>query len=458
MHNVDIDLIEMSLDITKQTINRLTQSNPHLGLAESEEKLKKKVGETITPHGIGGEKALRIWRNILSKNIMSMDHPRHLAFISAAPTRAAVMFDLVTAASSIHGSYWLLGAGGIFAENQAMEWMVKLTGLPEGAFGVFTAGGTAANLSAIVTARENWRMKNPENKNKKGIILASSESHSSIESMAKVIDAELRLVPIEEKLTSELIEKTIATYSKEDQERIFCTVATAGTTNAGIIDDLEGVASVCEKYNWWMHVDAAYGGGALLADTVRHLFNGIEKSDSITIDPHKWLFSPYDCGAIIYKKPELAKEVHKQEASYLDIFKETEANGFNPSDYQLQLTRRVRGLPLWFSLAMHGTNRYKEAIEWDIKLAEIAAEKIRSNPKLELVREPSLSVVLFKRKGWTPEDYKNWTFRNLEKGLALVTPTKWRINGVRETVIRFCFINPDATEDDIDLILETLED
>lgn len=458
MHNVDIDLIEMSLDITKQTLNRLTQSNPYLGLAESEAKLKEKIGETITDEGIGGEKALKIWKKILSKNVMSMDHPRHLAFISAAPTRAAVMFDLITAASSIHGSYWLLGAGGIFAENQTMEWLVKLTGMPEGAFGVFTSGGTLSNLSGLITARENWRMNNPENKNKKGIVLASSESHSSVESMCKIIDAELRLVPIEEKLTSELIEETISKFTDEERARIFCIVATAGTTNAGIIDDLEGVSAVCQKYDWWMHVDAAYGGGALLADSVRHLFNGIEKADSITIDPHKWLFSPYDCGAIIYKDPELAREVHKQEASYLDIFKETEANGFNPSDYQIQLTRRVRGLPLWFSLAMHGTNRYKEAIEWDIKLAQIAAEKIRNNPNLELVREPSLSIVLFKRKGWNAEDYKKWTFKNLEKGLALVTPTKWKVNGKRETVIRFCFINPDAVEEDIDLILSTLDD
>lgn len=458
MHDVDIDLIEMALDLTKQTLNRLTQSNPYLGLPESEANLKEKIGETITPQGIGGEKALKIWRKTLSKNIMSMDHPRHLAFISAAPTKAAVMFDLVTAASSIHGSYWLLGAGGIFAENQAMEWMVKLTGLPKGAFGVFTAGGTAANLSGLLTARENWRIKKPENKNKRGIILASSESHSSIEGMAKVIDAELRLVPIENKLTAELIEKSLDDYTPEDRERIFCVVATAGTTNGGIIDDLNGVAELCKKNAWWMHVDAAYGGGALLTDSVRHLFKGIERADSITIDPHKWLFSPYDCGAIIYKNPELAKEVHKQEASYLDIFNEVEANGFNPSDYQIQLTRRVRGLPLWFSLAMHGTDRYKEAIEWDIKLAQIAAEKIKSNPKLELVHGPSLSIVLFKRKGWTPDDYKNWTFKNLRKGLSLVTPTKWKINGVRETVIRFCFINPDAKEEDIDLILETLED
>src|SRR5690606_5605401 len=151
---------------------------------------------------------------------------------------------------------------------------------------------------------------------------------------------------------------------------------------------------------------------------------------------------------------ELAKNAHKQEGSYLDIFKE--ANGFNPSDYQVQLTRRVRGLPLWFSLAMHGTDRYKKAIERGIELAQIAADKIRNHPDLELVREPGLSCVLFRRIGWEPRDYTDWTFSNLENGLAFVAPTKWRTNGIEETVARFCFINPDTTEDDIEIILNTM--
>ena len=374
-----------------------------------------------------------------------------------SPARAAVLFDLVTAATSIHGSYWLEGAGGIFAENQAMEWLVKLTGLPQGAFGVFTTGGTSANLSALAVARESWRLKNPENSEKKGIIIISSEAHSSVASMAKLIDVEVRTVQINDCLTGDLIENKCKELTEDEKSRVFCVIATAGTTNAGIVDDLEGVAKVCQKNNWWFHVDAAYGGAALLADSVRHLFAGIEKADSITIDPHKWLFSPYDCGAIIYKDPEFARSVHKQEASYLDIFKETEANGFNPSDYQVQLTRRVRGLPLWFSLAMHGTNRYKDAIEWDLTLAQMAAEKITKNPELELVREPGLSCVLFKKKGWNSEDYKNWTFKNLESGLAFVAPTRWKINGKSETVLRFCFINPDTTEEDIDLILNSFE-
>lgn len=456
MHNIDIGLVEMTLDVVKYAIDRITKTDPELGKPKSEAELKALVGETITRGGIGGENAFNLFKDVLIKATVPIDHPRHLAFVPAAPTRAAIMFDLVTSASSIHGAYWMEGAGGIFAENEAMKWLVSLTGLPKKAFGVFTSGGTAANLSAMVAARENWR-KNPENLNRKGLVITSIGAHSSIKSMAKVIDADVVLVPTEDLMSKTDLQKTMDNLDVEQRKRLFSVVATGGTTNAGIIDDLEGISEICEKENLWFHVDAAYGGGALAADSVRHLFKGIEKADSITIDPHKWLFSPYDCGAVIYKNPELAKEAHAQEGSYLDIFKDEGAHGFNPSEYQIQLTRRVRGLPLWFSLAMHGTDKYKSAVEEGIALANLAGDIIKENPIVELVREPSLSCVLFRRKGWTPTEYRDWTYKNHRDGFALVTPTKWKKGEDYETVSRFCFINPDTTEGDIRAILKTME-
>lgn len=455
MHEIDIDLIEMTLDVMKYAINRITKTHPELGAPKKEEDLKKLVGETVTVNGIGGERAFELWREVLVKATIPIDHPRHLAFVSAAPTRASIMFDLVTSASSIHGAYWMEGAGGIFAENQAMEWLVSLTGMPKGAFGVFTSGGTAANLSAMVTAREHWR-ENDEFKGKKGLIITSIGAHSSIKAMAKVIDVDVLLVDSEDRLEGKELRATINSLTEHQRKRLFAVVATGGTTNAGIVDDLDGVADICNKENIWFHIDAAYGGGALAADSVRHLFNGIERSDSVTVDPHKWLFSPYDCGAVIYRNPKLAKKAHAQEGSYLEIFKDEGAIGFNPSDYQIQLTRRVRGLPLWFSLATHGTQKYKDAVERGIELANISGKLIEEHPDLELVREPSLSCVLFRRKGWEPEDYKNWTYNNLKTGFSLVTPTKWKHKDGFETVARFCFINPDTEVSDVNKILETM--
>jgi glutamate/tyrosine decarboxylase-like PLP-dependent enzyme len=273
-----------------------------------------------------------------------------------------------------------------------------------------------------------------------------------------VIDADVVLVDCDEAMTGEDLQLSIDTLETSQRERLFAVVATGGTTNAGIIDDLKGIARVCKSEGLWYHVDAAYGGGALVADSVRHFFDGIEKADSITIDPHKWLFSPYDCGAVLYRNPELAKEAHSQEGSYLDIFKDEGAHGFNPADYQIQLTRRLRGLPLWFSLATHGIEKYKWAVEKGISLAKLSGELIEKRPELELVRPPSLSCVLFRRKGWSPESYKNWTYDNHRKGIALVTPTKWRTKDGYETVIRFCFINPDTSQEDIEVILDTLKE
>ncbi|MBE9489905.1 MAG: aminotransferase class V-fold PLP-dependent enzyme [Bacteroidetes bacterium] len=456
MHKIDIDLVEMTMDVMKYAIDRISATKREIGKPKKESELRALVGETITEKGVGGEYAFNLWKQHLIKANVPADHPRNLAFVPAAPTRAAVMFDLVTSASSIHGAYWMEGAGGIFCENEAMKWIVSLTGLPEGAFGVFTSGGTAANLSAIVTAREYWRSLNDKNKVEKGLIITSIGAHSSIKAMAKVVDVDVLLVNSEERLETKNLQKTIDNLTEHQRQRLFAVVATGGTTNAGIIDDLDGIATICEKEKLWYHVDAAYGGGALAADSVRHLFNGIEKADSITIDPHKWMFSPYDCGAIIYKNMELAKKAHSQEGSYLDIFKDEGAHGFNPTDYQIQLTRRVRGLPLWFSLATHGTNRYKEAVERGIELANIAGKMIEENPNVELVRAPSLSCVLFRRKGWKPEDYTHWTYENHKKGFALVTPTKWKKGDAFETVSRFCFINPDTTEKDIEMILDSM--
>lgn len=457
MHKIDIDLVNMTLDVMKYAIDRISVTEPKIGIPQKEEDLKALVGETITDKGIGGEVAFNLWKEYLMKANVSIDHPRHLAFVPASPTRAAIMFDLVTSASSIHGAYWMEGAGGIFCENEAMKWIVSLTGLPEGAFGVFTSGGTAANLSAIVTAREYWRSLNNQNKVEKGLIITSIGAHSSIKAMAKVVDVDVLLVDTEDRLESQALKSAIDNLTTHQRQRLFAVVATGGTTNAGIIDDLEGIAVICKKEQLWFHVDAAYGGGALAADSVRHLFKGIEQADSITIDPHKWMFSPYDCGAVIYKNPGLAKKAHSQEGSYLDIFKDEGAHGFNPSDYQIQLTRRVRGLPLWFSLATHGTDRYKVAIERGLELAQIAGKLIQEKSHVELVREPSLSCVLYRRIGWNPEDYTHWTYENHKKGFALVTPTKWKKGQTYETVSRFCFINPDTTEMDIEMILDSMK-
>jgi glutamate/tyrosine decarboxylase-like PLP-dependent enzyme len=233
-------------------------------------------------------------------------------------------------------------------------------------------------------------------------------------------------------------------------ETFFAVVATAGTTNFGIVDDLESVAQVCREYGIWFHVDGAYGGAGLAAPTVRGLYAGIEHADSFIVDPHKWLFAPFDCCALLYREPSLAREAHTQKASYLQVL--TDAPDWNPADYSVGLTRRARGLPLWFSLATHGTSAYTAAIERTLQVTRFAEAEIARRPYLEALRAVDLSVVVFRRLGWEAEDYHAWSEQMLHEELAFVVPTSHE----GETVARFAIVNPTTTEQDITAILDTM--
>jgi len=225
--------------------------------------------------------------------------------------------------------------------------------------------------------------------------------------------------------------------------------ATAGTTNLGAIDDLTGIAAVCREHGVWMHVDGAYGGAALAAPSARHLFDGVEHADSFIVDPHKWLFAPFDSCALLYRNPELARAAHTQQAGYLEHVQGSE---LNPSDYAVHLSRRARGLPFWFSLAAHGTRAYSEAIEHTLDVAREAADEIRSRPYVELLNEPDLTVLVLRRTGWAAADYTAWTERLLADGVAFVTPTTF----AGKTATRFAIVNPRTTIADIAAILDTM--
>ena len=203
---------------------------------------------------------------------------------------------------------------------------------------------------------------------------------------------------------------------------MFAVVATAGTTNLGTIDDLAGIADVCGERGLWMHVDGAYGLGALCAPSMRDRFAGIERADSFIVDPHKWLFAPFDSCALIYRDPAYGRAAHRQHAGYLESLYADDTH-FNASDYGVQLSRRPRGLPFWFSLAVHGTDAYTEAVERTLAVTREAAEEIRRRDDLELVADPELSVLVFRRRGWEAADYARWAAGLRESGTAFVLPT-----------------------------------
>ena len=448
MHRFDESAEALARAIVDYALKRVRMDPPPLDGTRSPEELAAAVGQTITANGIGGTEALRVFIDALAPATISIDHPRFLSFVPAAPTEASILFDLVVGASSIYGGSWLEGAGAAFAENQALRWLADLAGFPAGAGGVFVSGGTAANLSALVAARYAWRERTGSEA--RSVIAVSDAAHSSIASAARVMDASLLVVPTDERgrLTGDRLAATLD--GAESASNVFAVVATAGTTNAGFVDDLGGVAEVAEARDLWMHVDGAYGLAALAAPSARHLFTGVERADSFCVDPHKWLFAPFDCAALVYRRPEIARAAHTQHAAYLEVLQAKP--DWNPSDYAFHLTRRARGLPFWFSLATHGTDAYGTAIESTLALTREVARMIDAHPLVELLEEPELSVVLFRRVGWEPADYSAWSERVLANGLTLTVPTTWR----GETCLRFCFVNPRTTTDDVALVLDSL--
>jgi glutamate/tyrosine decarboxylase-like PLP-dependent enzyme len=356
---------------------------------------------------------------------------------------------MVVSCASLQGISWLEAAGAIAAENQTLRLLADLAGLPAGAGGAFVSGGSAGNLSALVVARDTARHRLGDRRARLRVAV-SDQAHSSVRNTLSILDMEALDVPTHgHRLTGEALAAALA--EDGDPTSVCAVVATAGTTNAGIVDDLAGVAAVAEANGLWFHVDAAYGGAGLLAPSVREHYVGIERADSIVMDPHKWFFAPFDCAALLYRRPGLAKAVHTQDASYLDCIHTDEAE-WNPTDYAYHLTRRARGLPLWFSLAVNGTDAYTEAVEHALALARLAADEIRAAEHLTLLREPTLSVVLFEREGWSAADYDAWSQRLLAEQTAFITPTTWE----GRTVGRLAFLHPGTTPQMVHEVLETL--
>jgi aromatic-L-amino-acid/L-tryptophan decarboxylase len=405
----------------------------------------------LTDEGNDPDKVLAVYAGTLAPAVISADSPRYLGFIPAAPTKAALLFDMLVSCASIQGISWLEAAGAIQAENQVLRLIADRAGLPPSAGGCFVSGGSAGNLSALVVAREAAkRSAGPAGAARRWRVAVGADAHSSIINTLRILEMDALTVHTDDhRLTGAALRAAID--ADGDPSSIAAVVATSGTTNAGIIDDLAGIAAVARSCGCWFHVDGAYGGAGLFAPSVRPAYDGIEHADSFVVDPHKWLFAPFDCAALIYRDPSLARSVHKQDASYLDVIHDDPAE-WNPADYAYHLTRRARGLPLWFSLSVHGIAAYTAAIEAAIALARQTAADIRSRDYLELIRQPDLSVVIFRRRGWTAGQYVQWAGRLHSDQVAFIPPSAWE----GETVARFAFLHPHTPMELVRQILDRM--
>lgn len=401
----------------------------------------------IGEEGRDAAEVLETFVGELSRSILSSDSERYLAFIPAAPSKASLLFDMVVSSASFPGTSWFEAAGVVVAENQALRVLADAAGLGDRAGGCFVSGGSSGNLSALFVARETAGQLDPAAPPR---IAVSAEAHASVKLALRVIGVDAMEVPCDDhRLTGAALRRALDRDARADT--VIGVVATAGTTNAGIVDDLDGLADVAGERGMWFHVDGAYGAAALLAPRLRQRFRGIERADSLVVDPHKWLFAPFDSAALLYRDPARASAVLAQKASYIDVM-HSEPSAWNPGDYAFHLTRRPRGLPFWFSLAVNGMAAYREAIERAVVLAQRAAEMIQGSSWLELVREPELSVVLFRRPGWDAADYLKWSTRLLSDQVALVAPTTWE----GQPVARLAFLHPQTPLELVEEILAAM--
>ena len=397
----------------------------------------------LTPGGIGTEAALRTLREAVFPTAIPPDHPRYLAFVPGTPTVAAAIADMALPAAMVFGGSLFEAGAAVEAEDAVLRWLADRAGFPASAGGTFVSGGSIASLSALVAARgERFAAA------RRQTIVAGASAHASMAAAARIMGCDLVTAPAADehgRLTARVLEAALTGLDPED---VVAVVATAGATNSGAFDDLSGVAAVCATHGLWMHVDGAYGGAALLSPRTRPLLDGIERADSFIVNPHKMLYAPFDCAAVLYRDAAAARCALTQEAEYLEPI----SGHGNPSDLAIHLTRRARGLPLWASVLAYGTDAYAAAIDHCVDMAAYAAAGVAEAPALELVVEPAFTVLLVRRLGWTEEDYAYWCADALARGLAMVMPT--RHDG--ETVLRFCFVNPLTTREDVDLVLADL--
>ncbi len=442
MHRYDPHLAGLVMEYVR---TRLSFTDTPLDHPREPLGIERALEGFIDQYGRDPREVLDAYVQHIAANVLSTDSPRFFGFIPAAPTKAALLFDTVVSIASLQGCSWLEASGAIVAENQVLAWMAELAGMPKTSGGTFVSGGSAGNLSALAVAREIGRQRFGVREVR---IACSDEAHSSIANACRILDVETVVIPtVDHRLTGEDVRRTLAAY---EGPPIVAIVGTSGTTNAGIVDDLRGIGEAAREHNLWFHVDGAYGGAALLSDQSWR-FDGLALADSFITDPHKWWFAPFDCAALIYRDPDQAASVHTQHASYLDPLHQSDHPLYwNPTDLAHHLTRRARGLPLWFSLAVHGTDAYRAAVQAAIDLAQQTAALIDELPHVELLREPGLGVVLWRRPGWSKDDYLALQDSLLEQQIAFATPTVWE----GEVVGRFALLHPSTTLDMVKAVLD----
>ncbi len=387
------------------------------------------------------------------------DHPRNFAFVPGPSNFVGAMADAISSALNIFCGAWIGPSGTAQIEVMTIEWLRQMFEFPATGGGLFVSGGSMANLTCLAVARHTNLANNPAN----ATVYFSDQTHSSVAKGLKILgfqQYQLRKIPSDENfcLPMEALAQKIAADRQQGLVP-FCVVANAGTTNAGAIDPLEQIADFCAAEGLWMHVDGAYGGSAAISKTGRGLLAGMNRADSLSIDPHKWMFQPYEIGCALIRNQEHLKDTFKVSAEYLKIMEQS-AEQPNFSDYGVQLTRGFRALKLWMSLKAFGVEAFREAIEIGIENARVTEALLRQSPDWEIITPASLGILTFRFvvKGLSEDQLSqlnsDMASEMITSGYAMLSPTVMR----GKTVQRMCTINPRTTRVDIETTIARLHE
>jgi glutamate/tyrosine decarboxylase-like PLP-dependent enzyme len=378
-------------------------------------------------------------------------HPRFFAYVPFAGTWPGALGDFVASACNVYAGSWQEAAGPTQLELEILGWFKEWVGYPATASGSLVPGGSAANVTALACAREHLVGAMRDDL----VIYASDQAHSSVGRAARTLGFrpdQLRVLPVDAdlRLRPATLADAIAVDEREGR-RPFCVVANAGATSTGAVDPIAELADVCDEHGLWLHVDGAYGGFAVLTERGRAALGDLARADSLTLDPHKWLYQPYECGCVLVRDGRALRHAFETRCDYLRD-SEVDEQTVNFSDYGLQLTRSSRAFKLWLSLRTFGVAAFRAAIDTTLDLAELARRRIEASDRLELVATPSLGIVCFRRDG--DEVLTDGLVAALEEAqVGLISST--RVHG--RSVMRLCVLNHTSTAADVEAVLAFLE-
>ena len=384
-------------------------------------------------------------------NNLHVDHPRFFAFVPGPGNFVSTMADALASGFNVFNGTWLGGSAAAAIELTVVDWFRRFCGFPETAGGLFVSGGSVANLTALHAAR---RLKLGD-RTEGATIYFSDQTHYSIERALRVIGfapEQLRKIPSNDRFQLPL--ESLRAAIRADRQaglRPFCVVANAGTTNTGAVDPLSDLANLCAEENLWLHADGAYGAAAVICDRGRERLAGLDRVDSLSLDPHKWLFQPFECGCVLVRDTAHLKSAFQLMPEYMrDVHRNTAE--INPADYGIQLSRGFRALKVWLSMNTFGLAAFRDAITRGFELAEFAEKELRARRGCEILSAAEMGIVAF-RFGTSDDLQTQLVDLMLRDGFAFLTSTTLK----GKTALRLCTINPRTTEQDIIQTIDRLE-